>query len=875
MNELETRYEPLNIEDKWYQHWLDKRYFESVPDDREPYTVVIPPPNVTGVLHMGHMLNNTIQDVLIRRARMMGKNACWIPGTDHASIATEAKVVALLQEKGISKKDISREDFLQHAYEWKDKYGGIILQQLKKLGASCAWDRTAFTMDKEYYSEVIKVFCDLYHEGMIYRGIRMVNWDPQARTAVSDEEVIYKETNGHLCYLKYEIQHSNEYLVVATTRPETIMGDVAIAVHPDDERYKHLHGKNVIIPLVNRAIPIITDTILDIEFGTGCLKVTPAHDITDYEIGIRHNLPIIDVFNEDGTIADIAGIYVGEDRFIVRKKIIKALQEIDAIEKLEPYKNSVGYSERTQAAIEPRLSMQWFLKMKDISKPALDAIINEEVKLFPNKYVNTYKYWMENVRDWCLSRQLWWGQRIPAYYIGDSQDYVVAENESIALELAKSKTGNKDLTPNDLRQDEDVLDTWASSWLWPISVFGGINNPENPDFKYYYPTNDLVTAPEILFFWVARMIIAGKKYTQQAPFKNVYLTGIVRDKLGRKMSKSLGNSPDPIELIAKYSADGVRMGMLLCSPAGNDLPFDEKHCEQGRNFCNKLWNALRLLKSWQVNDTAELEMYLPATEWLEAKIQKTEEDIAQLITDFRLSEALMTLYNFVWDDFCSWYLEWIKPKQGEAVHEKIFNKTIDFFEQIIALLHPFMPFITEEIYHQLRERKDGDDLIIYQYKAPKKYNTQHLLQGEKIKELFSLLRNARSAAQLSPKHTAKINILCENKDVYLRFEKLIFEKASIESLNFDRPENEQISSFLIQKDTIYIDLGLTIDIAAEKQKINDEIKYYEGFVASVKSKLDNDKFIQFAKSEVIEKEKQKLEDGLSKINSLKGMLAKL
>lgn len=802
---------------------------------------------------------------------MSGKNACWVPGTDHASIATEAKVVQLLNEKGIDKKSLSREEFLEYAYQWKDKYGGIILEQLKKLGASCDWKRTSFTMDERYYKDVIQVFCDLHEEGYIYRGVRMVNWDPQAQTAVSDEEVLYKETQGSLCYLKYRIEGSDEFLTVATTRPETIMGDVAVAVHPDDERYKKWHGRKVIVPLINRVVPIITDTAPDMEFGTGCLKVTPAHDIVDYEIGLRHNLEVIDIFNPDGTIAEVGLLHVGEDRFVARKKITRQLEEADLLVKKEPYTNTVGYSERTNAVIEPRLSLQWFLRMQDLSKPALEAVLEGEVKLIPPKFINTYKHWMENVRDWCLSRQLWWGQRIPAYYIANTNHYVVATSPNIALQKAIELTGNSNLTLENIVQDEDVLDTWASSWLWPISVFDGISNPNNADFQYYYPTTDLVTAPEILFFWVARMIIAGKKFTQKSPFTNVYLTGIVRDKQGRKMSKSLGNSPDPLVLIDKYSADGVRMGMLLCSPAGNDLLFDEKYCEQGRNFCNKLWNAFRLVKSWQIVETDEYN--IPVQAWFDAKLMKTTHEVRNMLSEFRLSEALMTLYNFVWDDFCSWYLEWIKPREGK-IDRKTYEKTCYYFEEILALLHPYMPFITEEIYHLIAERNDSEILMIRQNLSVSEWDNKALSAGETIQSLMSAIRNARAQVQVSPKHTATLYIDTQDSKIYNDFSKILEEKSNVNPLIFDVPA-QSLNSFLLNKDKIYIDLGVELDNEEERKKIEDELTYFKGFVESVKKKLDNERFVANAKSDIVEKERNKLADGLEKIKILEDTLSKL
>ncbi|HQG37881.1 MAG TPA: valine--tRNA ligase, partial [Chitinophagales bacterium] len=710
MQELPKNPDHQQLEKKWYQHWLAQKYFKSVPDEREPYTIVIPPPNVTGVLHMGHMLNNTIQDILIRRARMQGKNACWVPGTDHASIATEAKVVNLLKEQGINKKDITREEFLKHAWAWKEKYGGIILKQLEKLGASCDWDRTRFTMEEDLSDAVLEVFVDLYNKGKIYRGVRMVNWDPRGLTALSDEEVIHKEVNSKLYYVRYAIQGTEEYITIATTRPETILGDTAVCVHPEDARYQHLKGKSAIVPLANRIVPIIFDEYIDIEFGTGALKVTPAHDINDYNLGIKHHLEVIDTLNEDGTMSEKAQLYVGEDRFAVRKKIAIDLEEKGHLVKIEEIKNKVGFSERTDAVIEPRLSMQWFLQMEDLSKPALENVMNDNIQLIPDKFKNTYKHWMENVHDWCISRQLWWGHRIPAWYDAKG-NVVVAKTEEQAQKIHTEKFPNAD--SSSLKQDEDVLDTWFSSWLWPISVFDGFKNPNGKDINYYYPTNDLVTAPEILFFWVARMVIAGYEYRNEKPFSNVYLTGIVRDKQGRKMSKSLGNSPDPLDLIDKYSADGVRTGMLFCSPAGNDLPFDEKLCEQGRNFSNKIWNALRLVKGWEINDE-ESNAQNPTFIWLENKLEQLKENLEKSYTSYRLSEALIDIYKFIWDDFCSWYLEFVKPPFGDKIDKTTYQKTVFYFEELMKLLHPFMPFITEEIYHLLQENRT-EDICVARY----------------------------------------------------------------------------------------------------------------------------------------------------------------
>ncbi len=869
---LSKTWQPELFEEKWYNAWIDAHCFTATPDpSKEPYTVVIPPPNVTGVLHMGHMLNNTIQDVLVRRARMQGKNACWVPGTDHASIATEAKVVKLLADQGIKKLDLSRDEFLGHAFEWKEKYGGIILQQLRKLGASCDWDRTHFTMDTDYYRDVIRVFCDLYEQGYIYRGVRMVNWDPQAQTAVSDEEVLYKESHGKLCYVKYALEDGSGHLVVATTRPETIMGDVAIAVHPDDERYRHLVGKKVQVPLVNRTIPIIADAALDMEFGTGCLKVTPAHDLVDYEIGLRHQLPVIDVFNPDGTMSEAAGLFIGEDRFIVRKKMIKALEEAGLLDQLKDYTNQVGVSERTNAVIEPRLSMQWFLKMQEFSKPALDAVLDGEVNLIPNKFVNTYKHWMENVRDWCLSRQLWWGHRIPAYYLGESNDFVVATTAEEALEKAKSKTGNAQLTLADLRQDEDVLDTWASSWLWPISVFDGLAHPENPDFKQFYPTSDLVTAPEILFFWVARMIMAGKHYTGKAPFKNVYLTGIVRDKQGRKMSKSLGNSPDPLDLIAQYGADGVRVGMLLCSPAGNDLPFDEKLCEQGRNFSNKLWNAFRLIQGWEVVD-GNVEGNQAAIQWFRHRLNQVMAEMEDDYAKFRLSEALMKVYKLVWDDFCSWYLEWIKPAYGAPIDRATYEATVELMGDVLSILHPFMPFITEELWSHLG--RSTSFLATSQMPIPQPFDRTILEDVDAAIALVSELRNLRQQKGISPKEMLDVGI-SSHSAVWKRMEGMIVKLGNTSELVAMEAPSEGKLTLVVGTNEAYITLSQNINKEEEIQKILEEIAYQEGFLKSVNAKLSNEKFVAGAPEAVVANERKKLADAESKISSLQNALKQL
>ncbi|MEP7264438.1 MAG: valine--tRNA ligase [Bacteroidota bacterium] len=877
--EIAKTYSPSATENKWYKYWMEKGYFRSVPDDREPYTIVIPPPNVTGVLHMGHMLNNTIQDVMIRRARLLGKNACWVPGTDHASIATEAKVVHMLREMGIKKSDLSREEFLKYAWQWKEKYGGIILEQLKKLGASCDWERTSFTMDDGYYRDVVNVFIDLYNKGFIYRGKRMVNWDPAAKTALSDEEVLFKETRSKLVYVKYIYEEGNGYLTVATVRPETIMGDVAVAVHPDDDRYKHLHGKNVIVPLVNRAVPVITDEAIDMEFGTGCLKVTPAHDIVDYEIGLRHNLPVIDTLNEDGTISKEGQVFVGLDRFVARKMAIKQLEEEGLIEKSEDYTHQVGHSERTNAVIEPRLSMQWYLKMKDISKPALDAVVNGEVNLIPSKFVNTYKHWMENVRDWCLSRQLWWGHRIPAWYNADGEFEVCA---TVDEAVVKFKSRNINVTAAELKQEEDVMDTWASSWLWPISVFDGFANPDNADIKYYYPTNDLVTAPEILFFWVARMIIAGYEYKGEKPFTNVYLTGIVRDKQGRKMSKSLGNSPDPLDLIEKYGADGVRMGMLLCSPAGNDLPFDESFCEQGRNFSNKIWNSFRLIQGWKVDYEAEQpETRKKAITWLENRIAEQLAVINDHFSKYRISDALMASYKLVWDDYCAWYLEAIKPEfiNGESlpIDAATYNASCAFFEQLLTILHPFMPFITEELWHAVKERKEGDDIIITSWPKTDKYDKDLLAQFELCKSLISEIRNYRQQKNISPKQPLQLYIMEPAKNTVHPgdFNSIIKRLANISVLQYILEPPANCSAFLVDSLECFIPYGDTVDKDAERERLQKELEYAEGFLKSVMNKLGNEKFISNAKPEIIASETKKRIDAESKIDAIKSALSSL
>lgn len=883
--EIAKAYSPKEAEEKWYRYWLDKKFFKSeVNPNKKPYTIVIPPPNVTGVLHMGHMLNNTIQDVLIRRARMMGFNACWVPGTDHASIATEAKVVKLLSEKGIKKSDLSREEFLKHAWDWKEKYGGIILEQLKKLGASCDWDRTRFTMEADLSEAVIDVFIDLYNKGEIYRGVRMVNWDPQGLTAVSDEEVIHKETNSKLVFVKYKIESStssdtDEFITVATTRPETIMGDTAVCVHPNDERYKHLKGKNVIVPIVNRSVPVIYDDYIDLEFGTGALKVTPAHDINDFNLGQKHKLPVIDALTADGKISEAAGAYIGMDRFACRKQIIKDLQEQGLVEKIEEIKNKVGYSERTDAVIEPKLSMQWFLKMDKVSKPALENVLNGEVKLIPEKFINTYKHWMENVHDWCISRQLWWGQRIPAWYDGKGNTVVCKTKEEA---IKKLSTLNPQLSTNEVKQDEDVLDTWFSSWLWPITVFdpNAIKNGwknANADLKYYYPTNDLVTAPEILFFWVARMLIAGYEYTGQKPFTNVYLTGIVRDKLGRKMSKSLGNSPEPLELITKYGADGVRVGMLLCSPAGNDLMFDESYCEQGRNFWNKVWNASRLVKGFEVADVKQSAAQKTAITWFENKLNEQLEIINDHYSKYRMSDALMATYKLVWDDFCAWYLEAIKPDfvdgKAQPIDKVTYDATINFLESLLKIMHPWMPFVTEEIWHLIKERSEQDCIIIAEWPKLSTLNSKLLTEFEVCKEIVATIRNIRAQKQLSPKE--KLELIEKSDAQHSYFDDLVIKLANLSSLTYNKEKVEGAFSFMIKSTEFFVPLSSNINIEEEKARLAKELDYNKGFLKSVQIKLSNEKFVANAKPELIALERKKQADAEAKIKALEEQLSSL
>ncbi|MCF8380444.1 MAG: valine--tRNA ligase [Bacteroidales bacterium] len=871
--DIPSKYNPSETEDKWYEYWQKHKFFESDPDEREPYTIVIPPPNVTGVLHMGHMLNNTIQDVLVRRARMMGKNALWVPGTDHASIATEAKVVGMLKERGINKSELSREQFLEYAWEWKEKHGGIILEQLKKLGASCDWRRTAFTMDDSLSESVLKVFIDLYNKGLVYRGVRMVNWDPQAKTALSDEEVIHKELQSKLYYVKYKVEGEDNHIVIATTRPETILGDTAVCVNPQDERFKTFHGKNIIIPLVNRVVPLIQDEYVDMEFGTGALKITPAHDENDYKIGLKYNLPGIDIFNDDGSLNERAELYVGEDRFVVRKKIVKDLEEKGHILKIEDYINKVGFSERTDAVIEPKLSLQWFLNMKELAKPALENVMNDSIKLFPPKFKNTYRHWMENVNDWCISRQLWWGQRIPAYYYGENpgpNDYVVAYTIEDALLLAKEKSGNKDLTADLLKQDEDVLDTWFSSWLWPISVFDGIRNPDNKDMKYYYPTNDLVTAPEILFFWVARMIMAGYEYQAEKPFKNVYLTGIVRDAKGRKMSKSLGNSPDPIELMKKYSADGVRVGMLLCSPAGNDLLFDELLTEQGRNFSNKIWNVFRLIKSMNVDEDMEQNPETKiALEWFENKLNAAIIEMDEQYGRYRLSDALMSIYRLFWEEASSWFLEIIKPGFEKSISKKSYDAILVNIEKLLALLHPFMPFITEEIWHYLKDRKDGESLMISPMPLAGKVDEIMIEEFERVKQIITTVRNIRNEKQIPMKETLTLHYKINEGEFFEKYVPVILKLANVSELTEVEENPEGGVSFIVKNIEYYLPIGDKIDTEAELKRLEAELEYTIGFLDSVKKKLANERFVSGAPEAVVLKEKEKLADAESKIASLK------
>jgi len=873
--EIPKTYDPRSAENKWYQYWIEKGYFSSTPDEREAYTVVIPPPNVTGVLHMGHMLNNTIQDVLVRRARMLGKNACWVPGTDHASIATEAKVVQKLREQGIKKSDLSRDEFLKHAFEWKDKHGGIILEQLKKLGASCDWDRTYFTMDKEYSESVISVFIDLFEKGKIYRGLRMVNWDPEALTALSDEEVLYKEVNSKLFFVRYKIENSeDDWLTIATTRPETILGDSAICVNPTDERYKKYIGKNVIVPIANRVIPIIADEYVEMDFGTGCLKVTPAHDTNDYDLGKKYNLETIDIFNANGTLNAHGLHYEGSDRFEVRKLIEKELDEKGYLVKTEDHVNKVGFSERTNAVIEPRLSLQWFVSMKELAEPALENVQNGNIQFYPEKFKNTYRHWMENIKDWCISRQLWWGHRIPAWYYGsNTEDFVVARTQEEAFELAKKKSG-KEIQISDLKQDEDVLDTWFSSWLWPISVFNGLTQPGNEEIKYYYPTNDLVTAPEIMFFWVARMIIAGYEYLGDLPFKNVYYTGIVRDKLGRKMSKSLGNSPDPLDLIENYGADGVRVGILISSPAGNDLPFDSSQCEQGRNFTNKVWNAYRLVSSWEIRDFEQPESSQKAIEWYEAKFNKSLAEINDAFDKFRISEALMSIYKLVWDDFCSWYLEMIKPGYEQPIDAKTITVTKFYFGELLKIMQPFTPFVSEELWHLLEQRAEGDDIVIAKWPALQPIQEDILSQFDYMEKVVSQIRTIRKDQNIANKIKLELYIK-KNQQIDTRFDAVIRKMANLSILEYVNEKIPQSNSFIVDSNEYFIPFGDTIDIESEKEKLTADLTYTIGFLESVRKKLTNEKFMAGAPDQVVAGERKKEADALNKIAVLEEKIAEL
>ena len=894
--EIATKYDPKEVESKWYQYWIDNKLFSSKPDNREPYTIVIPPPNVTGVLHMGHMLNNTIQDILVRRARMEGKNACWVPGTDHASIATEAKVVKRLAEQGIKKHDLSRDEFLKHAWQWTEEHGGIILKQLRRLGASCDWDRTAFTMDEQRSKSVIKVFVDLYNKGLIYRGLRMVNWDPKAQTALSNEEVVYKDEQSKLYHLKYyladtenigdintlkeegNIIHQDEngfYAVVATTRPETIMGDTAMCINPKDPKNQWLKGKKVIVPLVGRVIPVIEDRYVDIEFGTGCLKVTPAHDTNDYMLGKTHNLETIDIFNADATISEQSPLYVGMDRFDCRKKIAEDLKNAGLMERVEDYNNKVGYSERNpDTAIEPRLSVQWFLKMQHFADIALPPVVNGEMNFYPSKYKTTYKNWLENIQDWCISRQLWWGHRIPAYYYGEEQ-FVVAETIEEALSLAREKSGNNNLQIADLNQDDDALDTWFSSWLWPISLFDGINNPDNEEINYYYPTSDLVTAPDIIFFWVARMIMAGEEYMGKFPFKNVYFTGIVRDKLGRKMSKSLGNSPDPIELIEKFGADGVRMGMMLSAPAGNDILFDESLCEQGRNFNNKIWNAFRLVKSWQVADIDQPEVNDVACKWFESKLREVNSEVDDLFKKYRISEALMAVYKLFWDEFSSWYLEMVKPAYGSPIDSITFNKTLGFFDTLLKMLHPFMPFITEELWQHISERNEGDSIMkeCLKLDKPNDNDAKLIADIENIKLVIGNVRTIRNQKNIPQKE--KLELQTIGKDNYEAYSSVVIKMANLSGITTNAEKTADKALFMVGTDEYAVPMGSLIDVAAEIEKQEAQLKHLEGFLAGIKKKLSNEKFVANAPEAVVALERKKQSDSEEKIAALKASLSEL
>ena len=872
MNELATKYNPADVEEKWYAYWLKNGLFKSKPDDREPYTVVIPPPNVTGILHMGHMLNNTIQDILVRRARMEGKNACWVPGTDHASIATEAKVVNKLAAQGIKKSDLTREEFLKYAWEWKEEHGGIILKQLQKLGASCDWDRTAFTMDEVRSKSVLKVFVDLYNKGLIYRGVRMVNWDPKALTALSDEEVIYKEEHSKLYYLRYYIEGEDKYIVVATTRPETILGDTAVCVNPNDPRYTYLKGKKVIVPLVNRAVPIIMDDYVDIEFGTGCLKVTPAHDVNDYMLGEKYNLPTIDIFNDNGTISEAGGLYIGMDRFDVRKQIAKDLQAAGLLEKVEDYNNKVGFSERTNVVIEAKLSMQWFVKMDKLAEPALKAVMNDDIKFHPDKFKNTYRHWMENIKDWCISRQLWWGHRIPAYYLPQG-GFVVAETPEEALKLAREKSGDDSLQLSDLRQDEDCLDTWFSSWLWPISLFDGINNPGNEEINYYYPTSDLVTGPDIIFFWVARMIMAGYEYTGEKPFKNVYFTGIVRDKIGRKMSKSLGNSPNALELIKTYGADGVRMGLMLAAPAGNDILYDDALCEQGRNFNNKIWNAFRLVKGWNVDESLEQPQTAQiAVQWFDAQLSRTLAEVKDLFGKYRLSEALMAVYRLFWDEFSSWYLEMIKPGYQQPIDRATYDATLTYFDALLRMLHPFMPFITEELWQHLYERKEGESIMYARMPEAHPVDDTIIDRFEATKQIVAGVRTIRLQKGIANKEPLTLQIIGAHDHTN---DCILTKMTNLEAIEAIGEKDPAAASFRVHATEYAIPLGNNIDVEAELKKLEGELQHAQGFLKTVMGKLNNERFVQNAPEAVVALERKKKADAEEKIKSLEESIAAL
>lgn len=874
--EIPSKYNPAEVEDKWYKYWMENKFFHSEPDEREPYTIVIPPPNVTGVLHMGHMLNNTIQDILTRRARMLGKNACWVPGTDHASIATEAKVVSKLKDQGISKFDLSRDEFLGHAWEWTHKHGGIILEQLKKLGASCDWDRTAFTMDEPRSVSVINVFVDLYNKGLIYRGVRMVNWDPAAKTALSDEEVIFKEVQSKLYYLKYKIEGSeSEFVTIATTRPETILGDTAVCVNPNDPRFTHLKGKRVLVPLINRSIPTIEDEYVDMEFGTGCLKITPAHDVNDYEIGLRFNLPSIDIFNDDGTLSEKAGLFVGEDRMVVREKIMPELEAAGNVAKVEDYTNKVGFSERTHVPIEPKLSAQWFLKMEELVKPALANVMDDTIMFHPPKFKNIYRHWMENIKDWCISRQLWWGHRIPVYYLADG-GFVVAETDENALALAKEKTGNTALTMADLHQDEDVLDTWFSSWLWPISVFDGVRDPENKEIQYYYPTNDLVTAPDIIFFWVARMIITGYEYRDQFPFKNVYFTGMVRDKLRRKMSKSLGNSPDPLDLIATYGADGVRVGMLLCSPAGGDLLFDESLPQQGAGFVTKIWNSFRLVNGWEVdNKIPQPEHSKLAIAWFCEKFSQIVEQTDDHFDKFRISDALMSVYTTVRDEFSGWLLEMVKPAYQQPIDGKTYEELIDIFDDVLRFLHPFMPFVSEEIWQLLKERKQGESIMISAWPKSTGYDEDMINRFEDVKEAIAGMRTIRTKNNIPNKDQFELAVIPGDKGYASEFNAVLVKMGNLSAMNEVSEEVKLAASFLVKSTTFYVPLGATIDVEEELKKLQAELDYTKGFLASVMKKLSNERFVSSAPEAVVATERAKQADAEAKIKVLEDQIAGL